>query len=286
MERPRRRLSVIACLDVAGYSAMVQSDELRTLAELGAIEKGIARPSLAKFGGRVIKTMGDGGLIEFESALDAVEWTMKFQRAMARRNATSRHAPILVRAAIALADVIVTDDDRFGAAIGFVARLQEAAPPGGMVITHSVRWQLVGEAAARFRPAGLLTLRSIPYPVEAWIWAPDGVTLPQAQPTSAQLLAPGQDYEHPGDPRPLLVVLPFDNLCGEASGESIADGVVEEMTATLSRLPDIRVVARNTAFTFKNRPMDVRALVKDLGVRYVLEGSLRRGGDRLRVTDS
>ena len=137
MERPRRRLTVMAALDVAGYSGLMQGDELRTLSALGTIYKGIARPTLAKFGGTVIKTMGDGGLIEFDSVLDAVEWTMNFQRAVAKRNATTKGDKIWVRAAIVLADVIVADQDRFGAAIGFASRMQEAAPPGGIAITHS-----------------------------------------------------------------------------------------------------------------------------------------------------
>jgi adenylate cyclase len=285
MERPRRRLTVIAALDVAGYSGLMQGDELRTLSALGTIYKGIARPTLAKFGGTVIKTMGDGGLIEFDSVLDAVEWTMNFQRAVAKRNATTKGEKIWVRAAIVLADVIVADQDRFGAAIGFASRMQEAAPPGGIAITHSVRWQLLGEPAAAFKPAGLLTLRSIPYPVEAWMWAPPGVELPEMKPTSAQLLAPGMegDNRH-GDPRPLLVVLPFDNLTGDPGFEGVVDGAVEEITATLARVRDVRVVARNTAYTYKGRPTDVRLLVKQLGARYVVEGSLRRSGERLRIT--
>jgi adenylate cyclase len=285
MDRPRRRLTVIAALDVVGYSHLMQGDELRTLSELGTIYKGIARPTLAKFGGTVIKTMGDGGLIEFNSVLDAVEWTMNFQRVMAKRNATTKRDPIWVRAAIVLADVIIADEDRFGAAIGFASRMQEAAPPGGIAITHSVRWQLLGDPAAEFKPAGLLTLRSIPYPVEAWMWAPPGVALPEMKPTSAQLLAPGMASDiEPGDPRPLLVVLPYDNLTGDPALESVVDGAVEEITATLSHVRDIRVLARNTADTFKGRHTDVRGLVKQLGTRYVLEGSLRKSGDRLRLT--
>src|SRR5262249_8527943 len=151
--------------------------------------------TLAKYGGTVIKTMGDGGLIEFDSVLDAVEWTMQFQRAMAKRNAATKGEPIWVRAAIVLADLIVADEDRFGNAIGLPHRLQEAAPPGGIVMTHSVRWQLLGAPAAEFKPAGLLTLRSIPFPVEAWMWAPPGVELPEMKPTSAQLLAPGLETD-------------------------------------------------------------------------------------------
>lgn len=282
MERPRRRLSVIVCLDIAGYSAMLQADELRTVT---AIEQGYRRlvqSTLKRFGGRTIKTMGDGALIEFESAYDAVAWTVRIQTLLARHNASTQGTPMHVRAAIALADVIVTDEDRFGAAIGFVTRLQEAAPQGGIAITHSVRWQLPEKLAASFHCVGQLNLRSIPYAVESWLWAPRGIAVPSPHPL---LAAPAGSEAPPAeDPRPMLVVLPFDNLSGSPCGEAIADGVVEEITATLSHHRDIRVAARNTAFSFKGRHMDVRDLARQLGVRYVLEGSLRRGGDRLRVT--
>ncbi|MDQ0474994.1 tetratricopeptide repeat protein [Labrys wisconsinensis] len=285
MERARRRLTVLVALDVAGYSSLIRGHEVRTLSELGVIYRRLGLETLPKFAGTVIKTMGDGALVEFESVLDAVEWTMGFQSAMARRNAARRRAPIWVRAAIVLADVIVADTDRFGAAIGFATRMQEVSPPGGIAITHSVRWQLIGEPATAFKPAGLFTLRSVPYPVEAWMWAPPGVALPEMRPTSAQLLAPDLEGDtHLGDPRPLLVILPFDNLTGDPALEPIADGAVEEITATLARLRDIRVVARNTAYTYKGRATDVRALVRQIGVRYVVEGSLRGSRDRLRIT--
>ncbi|WP_336801629.1 adenylate/guanylate cyclase domain-containing protein [Kaistia sp. MMO-174] len=228
MARPRRRLTVIAALDVVGYSELIQRDELGAIREMRAIYRSLVRPTIPRFGAHIIKTMGDGGLIEFPSVLDAVEWTMAFQNGMAARNATRGRPPIEVRAAIVLADLILTEDDRFGAAIGFAMRLQAAAPPGGIAITHSVRWQLLGEPAAAFKPAGFLSLRS----------------------------------DH----------------------EAFADGVVEEMTATLSRVRDIRVVARNSAFTYKGKPTDVRSLGRDLGVRYVIEGSVRQAGETLRVT--
>jgi adenylate cyclase len=285
MERPRRRLTVITALDAAGYSELVRDDELRTLSELGTIYKNFIRRTLPKYNGKIIKTMGDGALIEFESVLDAVEWTMSFQLAMARRNRLTKHKPIVVRAAVVLADVIIADDDRLGAAVGFAERMQEAAPPGGIAITHSVRWQLVGEPATVFKPAGLATLRSIPFPVETWVWAPPGVELPELRPTSSQMLAPRGETDHARhDPRPLVVVLPFDDLSADASIASLTDGVVEEITATLSRLRDIRVVARSSAFTYKGRAVDVRKLTRELGVRYILEGSVRKAGNRLRVT--
>lgn len=218
MARPRRRLTVIAALDMVGYSELVQRDELGTLREMRAIYRGLVRPTLFKYGAHIIKMMGDGGLVEFPSVLDAVEWTMGFQTAMAERNATTTGQKIEVRAAIVLADVILSEDDRFGAAIGFAVRLQTAAPPGGIAITHSVRWQLLGEPASAFKPVGFLMLRSVPYPVEAWFWAPPGKALPDIQPTQNQMLTPGVlalpglSAAKPEDQRPLIVVLPFDDL--------------------------------------------------------------------------
>jgi adenylate cyclase len=290
MARPRRRLTVIAALDVVGYSELIQRDELGAIREMRAIYRTLVRPSLARYGAHIIKTMGDGGLVEFPSVLDAVEWTMAFQNGMAARNAARDRQPVEVRAAIVLADIILAEDDRFGAAIGFAMRLQTAAPPGGIAITHSVRWQLLGEPAAAFRPAGFLHLRSVPYPVEAWFWMPAGKALPATMPTPSQMLTPEslgvppiQRVQAP-DLRPLTVVLPFDDLSPGRDQEGFADGIVEEMTATLSRVRDIRVVARNSAFTYKNRPVDVRSLARELGVRYVVEGSVRKAGDVLRVT--
>ncbi|MCX5496525.1 tetratricopeptide repeat protein [Kaistia dalseonensis] len=281
---------MIAALDVVGYSELIRADELGTLREIRLVYKTIVRPTLAKYGAHIIKTMGDGGLVEFPSVLDAVEWTMGFQTTMAERNANSSRPPIEVRAAIVLADVILSEDDRFGVALGFAMRLQTAAPPGGIAITHSVRWQLLGEPASAFKPVGFLMLRSVPYPVEAWFWAPPGKTLPDAQPTQNQMLTPGVlalpglAAEKQPDQRPLVVVLPFEDLSHGKDCETFADGAVEETTATLARLRDIRVIARNSAFLYKGKPTDVRALKRDLGVRYVIEGSVRRGGDTLRVT--
>ncbi|MBB3932061.1 adenylate cyclase [Kaistia hirudinis] len=290
MARPRRRLTVIAALDMVGYSELVQRDELGTLREMRLIFRNLVRPTLTRYGGHIIKLMGDGGLIEFPSVLDAVEWTMGFQIAMAERNAEPDRLKIDVRAAIVLADVILSDDDRFGAAIGFAVRLQAAAPPGGIAITHSVRWQLLGDPASAFKPVGFLMLRSVPYPVEAWFWVPPGRTLPDVQPSQNQMLTPGV-LALPGlaagkqeDQRPLVVVLPFDDLTADSSASEIADGVVEETTATLSRVRTLRVIARNSAFQYKGRPTDVRSLARELGVRYVIEGSVRRSGDKLRVT--
>ncbi len=290
MARPRRRLSVIAALDMVGYSELVQRDELGTLRAMRVIYKTLVRPTLPIYGAHIIKMMGDGGLVEFPSVLDAVEWCMAFQLAMAAHNESTEGPRIEVRAAIVLADVILSDNDRFGAALGFAMRLQAAAPPGGIAITHSVRWQLLGEPASAFKPVGFLILRSVPYPVETWFWVPPGRTLPDYQPTQIQMLTPGVlalpglSAEPQEDQRPLVVVLPIDDLSADKSCESIADGIAEETTATLAHVRSIRLIARNSATQYKGRARDMRSLARDLGVRYVVEGSVRRSGERLRVT--
>ncbi|MFN8830333.1 MAG: adenylate/guanylate cyclase domain-containing protein [Labrys sp. (in: a-proteobacteria)] len=277
MKRPLRRLTVIVALDIAGYTAMLRADEIGTLDDVRAIYDDIAKRSLHRYGATIIKTMGDGAIIEFESVLDAVEWTMGFQRMMAARNAEPGRRIINIRAAIVLADVIVTGDDRFGTALAFAARLQEQAPPGGILITHSVRWQLVGETVTHFRRLDPISLRSFDQPMEVFVWAPEGVRLPPAA-------TPVEAPRHAADGLPSIVVLPFDAMSDDPTVLPAADGAVEELTATLSRTREFLVVARNSAYAFRNRPTDVRTLGNELGVSYVIEGSVRKSGQTLRVT--
>lgn len=283
MGRPPRRLAVIVSLDVAGYTRLIHADERGTLAELAGIRRELLGPTLKARGGNLFKTMGDGALIEFLNVEDAVRWTVEFQNAMALRNTTRETKPhILVRAAVALADVIVAGDDRFGAAVGFVVRLQQAAPPGGIAITHSVKWQLLGGLAALFTRAEEHSLKGIADPIEMWTWTPPALVT--ADDRAGQRLhverRAGNDAAGP----PSVVVLPFDNLSGDPAADSLVDGVVEEITATLSRIRDFTVIARNSAYAYKNRPVDVRDVSRQLGVRYVLEGSLRKAGERVRIT--
>ncbi len=169
-----RRLTVLASLDVAGYTPLVERDERGTLAELAAIRRHVLRPTVSTYGGNLFKTMGDGALIEFPSVEDSVRWGMAFQTAMAARNTARGQYPIRVRTGIALADVFVQGNDRFGAAVGFVVRLQQAGPPGGLAITHSVRWQLVKSLAAQFTQRRRVELKGIEEPVEIFVWAPPG----------------------------------------------------------------------------------------------------------------
>src|SRR6202165_1446963 len=165
MRTPPRRLTVLASIDVAGYTRLVEADERGTLAELATIRLKVMRPTLATYNGNVFKTMGDGALIEFASVEDAVRWALEFQMAMRQRNA-KREKPVLVRCGVALADVYVQGEDRFGRAGGFVTRIPEAAPPGGITITHSVRWQLAKDLAAMFSRTESVLLKGNDDPIE------------------------------------------------------------------------------------------------------------------------
>ena len=294
MRPPPRKLTVLASFDVAGYTRLVERDERGTLTELATIRRRVLRPTLATHNGNMFKTMGDGGLVEFPNVEDSVRWAIAFQAAMADRN-TGRAAEdaIEVRLGIALADVFVQGNDRFGAAVGFVVRLQQAAPPGGIAITHSVRWQLARDLAQTFAHIERVTLKGIDEPMEIWVWTPAG---PEPGASTGRFGYQIPDYQRPAPApaaappvqppttHPSIAVLPFDNMSGDPAATSIADGLVEEITATLSRIRDFTVIARNSAYAYAGRAKDVREISRGLGVRYVLEGSLRKAGDRVRVT--
>ena len=280
MRMPPRRLTVLASIDVAGYTRLVEADERGTLAELATIRLKVMRPTLATYNGNLFKTMGDGALIEFNSVEDGVRWGLEFQMAMRERNA-KREKPVNVRCGIALADVYVQGEDRFGRAVGFVVRIQEAAPPGGIAISHSVRWQLAKDLAAMFARTESVLLKGNDDPIEISIWTPPETTS-VAEPTVKDL--PKITAPAMGADLPSIAVLAFDNMSGDPSAESIADGIVEEITSSLSRIRDFTVIARNSAYAYKGRARDVRAVSRELGVRYLLEGSLRKAGERVRIT--
>jgi adenylate cyclase len=288
-------------LDVAGYTRLVERDERGTLADLEAMRSEIIGPTLREHGGYMFKEMGDGALVEFPNVEDSVRWGIAFQTAMAKRNEGRSHYTMLVRLGIALADVFVAGEDRFGAAVGFVVRLQQAAPPGGIAITHSVRWQLVKALAAEFDRTAWVELKNMEEQYEIWLWR--GIGGDHASEVAAEagiahrplgvaretkrVSVTGQQPRLAAETingRPTIAVLPFDNMSGDPSVDSIADGVVEEITATLSRVRDFQVTARNSSYAYKGRAVDVREVSRELGVRYVLEGSLRKAGERVRVT--
>ena len=281
MRMPPRRLTVLASIDVAGYTRLVEADERGTLAELATIRLKVMRPTLSTFNGNLFKTMGDGALIEFANVEDAVRWALEFQMAMRERYA-KREKPVLVRCGVALADVYVQGEDRFGRAVGFVVRIQEAAPPGGISISHSVRWQLAKDLAAMFSRTESVLLKGNDDPIEISIWTPADAAAPAPEPAIRDLpkvAAPALASDVPS-----IAVLAFDNMSGDPSAATLADGIVEEITSSLSRIRDFTVIARNSAYAYKGLARDVRAVSRELGVCYLLEGSLRKAGERVRIT--
>ena len=280
MRTPPRRLTVLASTDVVGYTRLLDADERGTLAEIEAIRQEVMLPALATYGGNLFKEMGDGALIEFTNVEDSVRWALEFQTAMHERN-RERQRPTLFRCGVALADVFVQGDDRYGRAVAFVVRIQEVCPPGGIIITHSVRWQLDKDLAAIFSRHENVLLKGGDSPVEVRTWTPKE-DKPMDEPAVRELPqvpAPALAADVPS-----IAVLAFDNMSGDPAAETIADGIVEEITSSLSRIRDFTVIARNSAYAYKGQPRDLRSVSRELGVRYLLEGSLRKAGERVRIT--
>jgi TolB-like protein/class 3 adenylate cyclase len=277
MVQPDRRLVPIVSLDVVGYSRLVERSERQTLRLVQRVYERLVTRTIGAAGGKVFKTMGDGLLAEFNSVVAAVQWTADLQREIFERRI---HAPggemFQIRAGIVLADVLVAGDDLYGSGINLAVRVQGHSPPGGMCITKWMYQYLDGTIDLPFIDMGPTELKNIAKTVRIYTWHPAGVSRP----------VPGdQPPPPPPSNRPSVVVLPFDNLSGEADQSYFADAVVEEITATLSRVKDFFVIARNSAFSYKGRAgVDIRQIGRDLGVRYVVEGSVRRVGERVRIT--
>jgi adenylate cyclase len=287
LAREQRRLAAILAADVVGYSRLMGRDESGTLARLRAIRKQQLVPLLAKRGGRIVKLTGDGVLVEFTSAVEALTTAIELQQAVGEeaRNQPEDRA-ILFRMGLHLGDLIVEDDDLFGDGVNVAARLEAEAPPGGILISRNVHEAVAGRMKAGFEDLGSLLLKNIERPIqtfsvtweaEDWPW-PDEATPAQdsaPSPLAAPLALPD---------KPSIAVLPFDNMSRDPEQEHFADGVVESITAALSRIRSFFVIARNSAFAYKGRPINVREIGRDLGVAYVLEGSVQRVGARVRIT--
>jgi adenylate cyclase len=297
LAREQRRLAAILAADVVGYSRLMGRDESGTVARLRAIRKQQLVPLLARRGGRIVKLTGDGVLAEFSSAVEALTAAIELQQAVGEeaRNQPEDRA-ILFRMGLHLGDLIVEDDDLFGDGVNVAARLEAEAPPGGILISRNVHEAVAGRVKAGFEDLGSLLLKNIERPVQAftvtweggdWQWpddaappqadaqAPSPLAAPPSPPAAAPLALPD---------KPSIAVLPFDNMSGDPEQEHFADGVVESITAALSRIRAFFVIARNSAFAYKGRPINVREIGRDLGVAYVLEGSVQRVGARVRIT--
>jgi TolB-like protein len=264
--RVERRLAAVLAADVAGYSRLMGADEVGTLAALKALRRKTVDPAIADHKGRIVKTTGDGLLVEFASAVDAVACAIAMQVEMAAQHSTA----IRFRIGINVGDIIIDGDDIFGDGVNIAARLEGIAEPGGISISSSAYEQVRGKVAVEFVDLGEQRLKNIDRPIRAFAVGLNA-NVDRAAPTL------------PLVPRLSIVVLPFANIGGNSEQEYFVDGVTESLTTDLSHIAGAFVIARNTAFTFKGKAIDVKKLGRELNVRYVLEGSVQRGGNRLRV---
>ena len=270
-----RRLAAIMVADVAGYSRLMHDDEEATHARLTALLTGVIEPAVAQHGGRIVKHTGDGFLAEFPSAVEAVRAAEHFQngvRDLAAGDAADKR--IVFRVGINISDVIVEANDIFGDGVNIAARLEGIAEPGGICISASAHDQVNGKIDVEFTDLGEHSLKNIPRLVRAYAVKRNGSRLVEQG---------GSVSQQPSAPRLSIVVLPLANIGGNPDQDYFVDGVTESLTTDLSRIPGAFVIARNTAFTFKNKPVDARLVGRELGVRYVMEGSVQGSGDRIRV---
>jgi adenylate cyclase len=271
-QRVQRRLAAILAADIAGYSRLMGRDEAGTARQLRD-HLAAVRAVIERHDGRIVKTMGDGLLIEFPSAVAAVEGAITLQRRMQRRNARQpADRRMLFRIGVNLGDVLVHGDDILGEGVNVAARLEGLAASGGICLSQAVYEQVKGKIDARFRDLGSHRLKNIAEPVRAY--AVENGTSPSGI-AAAALPLPDE---------PSIVVLPFANLSEDPEQAFLADGISEDLTTALSRLRWLFVIARNSAFAYKDRSVDVRSIARELGVRYALEGSVRRAGEHVRIT--
>jgi TolB-like protein len=273
--RVGRRLAAIVAADVAGYSRLMGLDEVGTARTLREHRK-VTDALVAKHGGRIVKTTGDGVLLEFPSVVDAVEYAVAVQAVMDQRNeGAPQDRRMLFRIGINLGDILIEGDDILGDGVNIAARLEGIAEPGGVCISSSAYDQVRGKVGVEFVDLGEQNLKNIDRPVRAYAVVGDG---PSAA-TRAERARPGGL----SPPRLSIVVLPFTNLSRDPEQDYFVDGVTESLTTDLSRIRGSFVIGRHTAFTYKGKAVDLKQIGRELNVRYVLEGSVQRGGNRLRV---
>ncbi|MCH9000599.1 MAG: adenylate/guanylate cyclase domain-containing protein [Proteobacteria bacterium] len=276
-ERVERRLAAIFAADVVGYSRLVAMDEEGTIARLKSLREELVDPAIAKHQGRIVKTTGDGLLVEFPSVVDAVRCCISVQRQMAARNVDEPETTrIEFRIGVNIGDIIVEGEDIHGGGVNIAARLEQIAAPGGIIISAAAFDQVRGRLDFAHEDLGPQELKNIPEPVRVYrvIVGDDGT--PPAVPDEAE--------PFPLPDEPSIAILAFDNLSGDPDQEYFADGIVEEITAALSKVRSFFVIARNSSFAFKGKPTDIKQVSRRLGVRYVLEGSVRKSGNRVRIT--
>jgi adenylate cyclase len=273
-ERLQRRLAAILSADVVGYSRLMGIDEAGTLSRLNALRRELIDPTIAAHSGRIVKLMGDGALVEFASAVDAVTCAIEIQRKLRDHNASRSEAdPIRFRIGINVGDIIIEGDDILGDGVNIAARIEGVAEPGGISLSEDAWRQVQGKVTANFVDGGEHDLKNIARPVRVY-----------------RIELGGEDTIHPSAPapsvpdKPSIAVLPFENMSGDPEQDYFCDGMVEDVITDLSKIAGLMVISRNSSFTYKGKAINVKQVGRDLGVRYVLEGSVRKAGNRIRIT--
>jgi adenylate cyclase len=268
--RVERRLAAVLAADVAGYSRLMGMDEEGTLAQLKVIRQSIIDPKIAEHRGRIVKTTGDGVLVEFASAVDATRCAMELQRDMAERNvATPEEHRVEFRIGINVGDIIIDEGDIYGDGVNIAARVEPLASPGGICLSDNAYQQIKGKLTIEVSDMGEQQLKNIAQPVRVYGVRHGGTV------TGSAMSLPDKAS---------IAVLPFQNMSGDPDQDYFADGIVEDIITGLSRIKWLFVIARNSTFTYKGRAVDVKQVGRELGVRYVLEGSVRKVADRVRIT--
>lgn len=263
----QRRLAAILAADVAGFSRLVGADEEGTLLAMRSVWGDVFNPAITGHGGRVFKTMGDGALAEFPSAVEAVGAALDIQSAMAAFNeGRPGKPPIRFRIGVNMGDIVLEGDDVLGDGVNVAARLEPLAPVGGVLLSDAVHVHVRGKVAVAFTDGGERNLKNITLPVRVWCWPDRAVPVPQAE-----------------SEKPAVAVLPFANLSGDPEQDYFSDGISEDIITDLSKVAGLTVVARNSSFAWRGRAEDVRVVGRELGVTSVVEGSIRRAGNRVRV---
>jgi len=271
-----RRLAAILAADVVGYSRLMGADEEGTLERLKALRRELVDPKIAEHNGRLVKTTGDGLLVEFPSVVNALRCGAEVQRRIAERNAPEpTDNRIELRIGINVGDVVAEDGDIFGDGVNIAARLEGLAEPGGICVSARVREDVAGKLDLAFEDMGQQSLKNIPRPVRVFRICPDRTVAAAGFTAQPTLALPD---------KPSVAVLAFTNMSGDPEQEFFADGIAEDIITALSHYPSLFVIARNSSFTYKGRAVDVKQVGRELGVRYVLEGGLRKAANRIRVT--
>jgi adenylate cyclase len=270
----QRRLAAILAADIVGFSRLMGADEAGTLGRLKRLRAELVDPAIAEFRGRIFKTTGDGLLVEFACVVDAVECAARVQRAMAERSAgESQDQRLVFRVGVNLGDVIVEGDDLYGDGVNVAARLEGICDVGGVFLSGSAYEQVAGKCGLAFDDLGERSVKNIARPVRVYRVRMDGSPPPEP-------CAP----EPAASEKPSIAVLPFQNMSGDPEQEYFSDGITEDIITDLSNLSGLLVIGRNSTFTYKGKPRDVREVGKRFAVTHVLEGSVRRAGDRVRIS--